>query len=128
MSIKKEYEAIAEVIDTYLKGMRTGSEGYWRTAFYPDCLVIAANDENPVSSITPIMDYAKFIADQHNAGIKCEEFPLGSEIRFIGNIGSVRLDWKFVLGEQILYGTTFFNLLKRNGTWKFSQKIYYVTH
>ena len=128
MSMREEYQAIAEVVETYLQGMRTGKEEYWRKAFYPDCLVIGANEEDPVKSITPIMDYAKFIADQHAAGTKCEEFPRGSEIRFVGNIGSVRLDWRFVLGEQTLHGTTFFNLLKRSGTWKISQKIYYVTH
>lgn len=124
----KEYQAIVRVVETYLQGMRTGKLEYWKRAFYPDCLVIGANEEDPVKSITPVMDYAKSIADYHAAGTKCEEFLLGSEIRFIGNIGSVRLDWRFVLGEQTLYGTTFFNLLKRRRTWKISQKIYYVTH
>lgn len=124
----KEYQAIVKVVETYLQGMRTGKLEYWTKAFYPDCLVIGANEENSVKSITPIMGYAKYIAEQHAAGTACEEFPMGSEIGFVGNIGRVRLDWRFVLGEATLYGTTFFNLLKRKGTWKISQKIYYVTH
>lgn len=124
----KEYQEIVEVIETYLAGMRTGREEYWSRAFYPDCLVIGANEEDAVKSITPIAEYAKFIKAQHDAGTRCEEFLLGSEISFVGNIASVRLDWRFVLGDQTLYGTTYDNMLKRNGQWKISQKIYYITH
>ncbi len=119
---------IVEVIETYLEGMRTGELEHWSKAFWADCVVINANEEDHEKSITPIMDYAKFIKDQHDAGTRCEEIPRSPpRISYVGNIASVRLIWKFMLGDQTLLGETFFNLVKRNGQWKVSQKIYYVT-
>ena len=116
-------EEISEVVATYLEGMRTGYLRHWEKAFWPSCVVINANEE----SITPIMDYAKYIKEQHEAGIKCEEFPQRSSIRLVGKIANVQLKWIFELGNQTLNGETFFNLVKRNNEWKISQKIYYVT-
>ena len=121
-------QEIFQVIETYLEGMRTGDPEHWKRAFWSDCVVINANEEDHEKSITPIMDYAKFIKDQHDAGITCEEFPQGHpRIGYVGNIGNVRVRWRFVLGDQTLNGETFFNLVKRRGVWKVSQKIYYVT-
>ena len=122
-----ELKEINEVIETYLEGMRTGDENLWRKAFYSDCVVINANEEDREKSKTMIADYAAFIKAQHDNDIPCEEFPLDRDISFVGNIANVRLKWRFELGIQILYGTTFFNLVKRHGVWKVSQKIYYVT-
>lgn len=115
------------IIDTYIEAMRTGDEELWKKAFWPDCVVINANEEDLEKSKTPIADYAAFIKAQHDAGTRCEEFPRGRNIRLVGNIANFHLKWRFVLGDQTLLGETFFNLVKRHGVWKVSQKIYYVT-
>jgi hypothetical protein len=81
--------------------MRKGDLQHWEKAFWADCAVINANEEDAEKSITPIMDYAKFIKDQHEAGIKCEESLLvPPRISYVGNIANVRLIWKFILGDQ----------------------------
>ena len=121
-------EDIVEVVDAYLEGMRTGDLQHWEKAFYPDCVVINANEEDAEKSVTPIMDYAKYIKEQHEAGIKCEEsLRVSPRISYVGNIANARLLWKFILGDQTINGETFFNLVKRNNIWKVSQKIFYAT-
>ena len=47
---------------------------------------------------------------------------------YVGNVANVRLDFERRIGEQTLYGTDYFNMVKRNGVWRISQKIYDVTH
>jgi len=127
MGIKEEQE-IAKAVDAYLNGIKTGEMRYFERAFYPDSVVINAGEDDPEKSTRPIDVFARGVRSRHEDGVRCEEIPLGMTVSHIGNAANVRLDFELIIGDQTLYGTDYFNMVKRNGKWKISQKIYDVTH
>ena len=127
MSLKEE-QKICNTVENYLKGIKTGDEKLFEKAFYSDSVVINGNESDPEKSTVSIVDFVKNIKKRHKEGVYTEEIPLGATVSYVGNVGNVRLDFELKIGDQTLYGTDYFNLVKRNGLWKISQKIYYVTH
>lgn len=126
--MKGEENAIREAIEAYLEAIKTGDQGHFERAFHPDSVVINAGEEDPSQSVIPIADFSERVKARHETGIYVEEVPLGVTVSQVGRVGNVRLDFKLIIGDQTLYGTDYFNLVKRGGTWKISQKIYDVTH
>jgi len=124
----KEVEALLATVDYYLKAIKTGEEKWFDKAFYPDSVVINANEDDATKSNIPIQDFVKRIQKRHHEGVATEEIPLGYTVSYVGNVGNIRLDFELIVGDQTLWGTDYFNLVKRGGSWKISQKIYYVTH
>jgi len=124
----KEVEALLATVDYYLKAIKTGEEKWFDKAFYPDSVVINANEDDATKSNIPIQDFVKRIQKRHREGVATEEIPLGYTVSYVGNVGNIRLDFELIVGDQTLWGTDYFNLVKRGGSWKISQKIYYVTH
>lgn len=127
MSLKEE-QKICNTVENYLKGIKTGDEKLFEKAFYSDSVVINGNESDPEKSTVSIADFVKNVKKRHKEGVYTEEIPLGATVSYVGNVGNVRLDFELKIGDQTLYGTDYFNLVKRNGLWKISQKIYYVTH
>jgi hypothetical protein len=124
----KEVEALLATVDYYFKAIKTGEEKWFDKAFYPDSVVINANEDDATKSNIPIQDFVKRIQKRHREGVATEEIPLGYTVSYVGNVGNIRLDFELIVGDQTLWGTDYFNLVKRGGSWKISQKIYYVTH
>jgi hypothetical protein len=77
--------------------------------------------------VTPIVVFAQRIRDAHAAGTTVEEIAQSLHVDSVGHVANVRLDFKLVYGEQTLYGTDFINLVRRDGAWRITQKIYDVT-
>ena len=123
-----EHEEIALAIDAYLSAVRTGEDRHFARAFYPDSVVINANDEDPGKSVIPIDVFISRVKGRHVEGVRVEEIPTGMTVSHVGKVANVRLDFELVIGDQTLYGTDYFNLVKRDGEWRISQKIYHVTH
>jgi ketosteroid isomerase-like protein len=124
----REGEELGKAIDAYLGAIRTGDIRLFERAFYPDSVVIDAGENDPRKATSPIADFAKGVKSLHDQGKNTEEIPLGMTISYVGCAANVRLDFELKIGDQTLYGSDYFNLVKRNGQWKISQKIYYVTH
>jgi hypothetical protein len=68
------------------------------------------------------------VKSRHDNGTQCEEKALGISKSYLGKVANVRLDFELIIGDQTLYGTDYFNLVKRSGEWRITQKIYFVTH
>ena len=124
----KEETRIEETIEAYLQAIKTGGEEHFKRAFYPDSVVINASEGDVTKSVIPITAFSKRVKSRHDAGTDVEEVPLGVTMSYVGNVANVRLDFELRIGEQTLYGTDYFNMVKRNGVWRISQKIYDVTH
>ncbi len=122
-----EENQIMDAIEAYLEAIKTGSEDMFNRAFRSDSIVIFAGEGDDDKLVTPIKDFAERVKQRHEVGTYVEEIPLGISISYLGKVGNVRVDFKLVIGEQILYGTDYFNLIKRENEWKISQKIYDVT-
>ena len=126
--MKDEEKAIGEAVEAYLEAIKTGDQTYFERAFYPDSVVINAGEDDPSQSVIPIADFSERVKARHETGIYVEEVPLGITKSYVGRVGNVRLDFKLIIGDKSLYGTDYFNLVKRGGTWRISQKIYDVTY
>ncbi len=125
---QKEEQEIGKAIDAYLNAIKTGDKKLFDRAFYPEAVVINAGESDPEKATKPIVDFANGVKKSHEAGTYVEEILLGASISYVGHVANFRLDFELKIGDQTLYGTDYFNLVKRNGLWKITQKIYYVTH
>jgi hypothetical protein len=124
---ENEEQLIRDTIDAYLQAIKTGDPPLFDRAFYSDAVVINASEANPRKAVTPIQDFAAGVLQSHNTGTQLEEKALGLSISYLGRVGNVRLDFELIIDNNTLYGTDFFNIVKRDQTWKISQKIYDVT-
>jgi hypothetical protein len=122
-----EEKQIMDAIEAYLEAIKTGDEDMFNRAFRSDSVVIFASESDDDKLVTSIKDFAERVKQRHEAGTNVEEIPLGISSSYLGKVGNVRVDFKLVIGEQTLYGTDYFNLIKRDNEWKISQKIYDVT-
>ena len=127
MSFQEDLE-IQKTIDAYLTAIKTGESTYFKRAFYSDSVVINAGEEELSKSVIPIADFVARVKARHEAGTYVEEIPHGITVSYVANVANVRLDFDLIIGDQTLVGTDYFNLVKRKGEWRISQKIYDVTH
>lgn len=125
MSTDTEIKGLQETVEAYLDAIKTGKNKHFNRAFYPFAHVIPAG-ENPVESKIPINDFINRIKARHDQGIKTEEIAQGITYSHSGKVANVKLDFKLIIGENILYGTDYFNMIKHDGVWRISQKIYDV--
>lgn len=121
-----EDKQIREIIEAYINAIKTGDEKHFEKAFRSDCVVINAGETDSEKMVTPIEDFIKRVKKRHEDGTCLEEIPLTIVINQSGNVANVRVDFKLIIGEKLLSGTDYFNLIKRDGEWKISQKIYDV--
>jgi len=124
----KEGQGIGETVKAYLEAIKTGDPEQFERAFHPYAVVINAGEEDPEKYVTPIADFAAGVKARHDEGVPVEEIPLGITTSRIAGVANVRLDFELRIGEMKLYGTDYFNMVKRGGEWRISQKIYDVTH
>jgi len=121
-------EKILETVETYLKSIRTGSEEDFRKAFYWNAVVINADGKNPEKSAEPIEEFMKKVQKRKAEGTKVEEIAHGVTVSQLAGAANVRVDFELVIGENALWGTDFFNMVKSGDEWRITQKIYSVTH
>jgi len=124
----QEDQEIHKAIEAYLSAIKTGKSQYFERAFYSDSVVINAGEEELTKSVIPIADFVARVKARHEAGTYLEEIPHGITVSYVANVANVRLDFELIIGDQTLFGTDYFNLVKRKGEWRISQKIYDVTH
>jgi hypothetical protein len=125
MSSDIEIKGIQETIQAYLDAIKTGDEKHFRRAFYSFAYIIPS-DENPVKSKTHLKNFMRNVQGRHNMGIQSEEKALGTTYSYSGKAANVKMDFKLLIGDETLYGTDYFNLVKYNGVWKITQKIYSI--
>lgn len=121
-------QSILETVDAYLRAIKSGSEVDFRRAFYWNAVVINAKGDNPEKSAEPIEDFWKRIKERTDSGNGGEEIAHGISINQLGEAANVRLDFELVFGENRMWGTDFFNMVKSGNQWKITQKIFAVTH
>jgi uncharacterized protein (TIGR02246 family) len=122
----EEKKAIMSVIDEYMRAIGTGKEEHFRAVFRPDSVVINASEQDESKVVTPIADFMERVKQRHEDGTKLEETAEKVTISVANDVANARVDFRLVVGEKTMFGTDFFNLVKRGGQWRISQKIYDV--
>jgi hypothetical protein len=120
-------DMIMGVIEEYMKSIKTGKDEHFAAAFRDDAVVINASEKEDESKVvTPIADFIARVKKRHEDGIPVEEIPEKITIGIAKDVANARVDFKLIVGDKTIYGTDFFNLIKRDNQWKISQKIYDV--
>jgi len=119
--------AIHETVDAYLKAIKTGKMEHFDRAFYPFAHIINANTEDPNQVKLTRNEFAGRIAKRHEENIPTEEIAHGVSVSYVGAAANVRLDFELRIGENTVWGTDYFNMVKHGSVWRIAQKIYAVT-
>ncbi|MCW4050758.1 MAG: nuclear transport factor 2 family protein [Candidatus Bathyarchaeota archaeon] len=122
-----ELSAIHEAIKAYLKAIKTGKDEDFERAFYPFAHIINATKDDPAEVKVTRDEFAALIRKRHEDGKATEEIPLGITVSHVGNAANVRLDFELHIGDAVIFGTDYFNMVKHGGEWRITQKIYAVT-
>jgi hypothetical protein len=123
-----EVAAIHETVDAYLKAIKTGKTEHFERAFYPFAHIINADTEDPDQVKLTRDEFAGRIAKRHVENMLTEEVAHGVSVSYVGAAANVRVDFELRIGENTVWGTDYFNMVKHGGVWRITQKIYAVTH
>ncbi len=126
--VESEVAAIHETVDAYLKAIKTGKTEHFERAFYPFAHIINAGTEDPDQAKLTRDEFAGRIAKGHEEDTHIEEIAHGVSVSHVGAAANVRLDFELRIGENTVWGTDYFNMVKHGGVWRITQKIYAVTH
>jgi hypothetical protein len=122
-----EVAAIHETVDAYLKAIKTGKTEHFERAFYPFAHIINADTGDPDRVKLTRDEFAGRIAKRHEENTPTEEIAHGVSVSQVGDAANVRVDFELRIGEETLWGTDYFNIVKHGGLWRITQKIYTVT-
>ena len=122
----EDKKAIMSIIDEYLNAIRTGKDEHFQAAFRPDAVVINASEQDESKVVTPIADFVQRVKKRHAEGTKLEETADKVTLSVANDVANARVDYRLVVGDATMFGTDFFNLIKRGGQWRISQKIFDV--
>ena len=118
---------IMETIDQYLTAVKTRLKEDFDKAFHRDAVVINAGEADPEKASMPVSAFAEIVGSLVREGTYVEEKAQSINVDHEGRVANVRLDFELRIGDDLMYGTDFFNLVKRDNEWRISQKIYDVT-
>lgn len=108
-----------------MESVKTGET--FDKAFHPDAFVINAGEEglylmrvDPEKATMPISAFAEMVGSMVKAGTYVDEKAQSINVDHEGRVANVRLDFELRIGDDLMYGTDFFNLVKREGKWRIS--------
>jgi hypothetical protein len=117
-------EEVRVVIDNYLKAISTGSTEFFQKAFHREAIVLYPRDPTKQPVASPLESFIREVAQLISEHGRVEEIPRGMEIQTYRNVGAVKLKFELKIGDSIYEGTDFFNLVRVEGAWRITQKIY----
>ena len=114
----KEHEAIAEVVQHYIDGARSGKGEDMKPAFHEDATIFGyAGDDLFAGPIQLLFDW------NDNNGPASELDDRIASIDLAGTVATVRLELDNWTGSRF---TDLFTLLKVDGEWKIINKVFHV--
>ncbi|MCH8203428.1 MAG: nuclear transport factor 2 family protein [Proteobacteria bacterium] len=114
----KEHEAIAEVVQHYIDGARSGKGEDMKPAFHEDATIFGyAGDDLFAGPIQLLFDW------NDNNGPASELEARIAGIDLAGTVATVRLELDNWTGSRF---TDLFTLLKVDGEWKIINKVFHV--
>ena len=113
-----EYDAIAETIQRYVEGGKSGRGAYMKGAFHPDATIFGyIGDELFSGPIQKLFDWN----DQNWPATRLQARLASIDIE--GTIATARLELDNWTGHKF---TDMFTLLKVDGEWKIISKVFYL--
>ena len=113
-----EYDAIAEIVQRYIDGARSGSGNDMKPAFHEDATIFGyVGDDLFAGPIQQLFDWND--ANGPAAGLRARI----TGIDLIDTVATVRLELENWTGHRF---TDLFTLLKLDGQWKITNKVFHL--
>ena len=114
----KEYDAVTNTIQLYVQGGKTGDTSMMKEAFYPDATIFGyVGADLFAGPIQQLFDWN----DQNGAAAELEGRIASIDI--IETVATVRLELENWTGHRF---TDLFTLLKVDGQWKITNKVFHL--
>jgi Putative lumazine-binding len=113
-----EYDAIANIIQCYIDGAKSGQGDDMKPAFHPDATIFGyVKNDLFAGPIQKLFDFN----DQNGPALEIQ--PRIVSIDLIGTVATVRLEIDHWTGHRF---TDLFTLLKIDGKWKIMNKVFHL--
>ena len=113
-----EYDAIAETVQRYVEGGKSGRGAEMKAAFHPDATIFGYIGADLFAGpIQKLFDWN----DQNGPATELQARLAGIDIE--GTIATARLEFDNWTGHKF---TDMFTLLKTDGEWKIISKVFYL--
>ncbi len=118
----EDKKAILAVIDTYIKGLRTGRVDLLQKCFHKDAIMFGYSIQNKITegSVQHLYD----IIEKHGALAKVTS--KNSVLNQTSNTASVLAELKTTAPHE--NSTDYLSLMKINGEWKIISKVYHLSY
>ena len=114
----KEYDAVTNTIQLYVQGGKTGDTSMMKEAFYPDATIFGyVGADLFAGPIQQLFDWN----DQNGAAAELEGRIASIDI--VETVATVRLELENWTGHRF---TDLFTLLKVDGQWKITNKVFHL--
>lgn len=129
MNTNSEETKVGEVrsaINTYLKAVKENDLVLLRSLFDPSANVAHYHVKKDAVVTNSLDSFIGVIESLHAKFSNAEERGETMNVRIVGHLASVELDFCFVMGENELRGTDLFNFAFQGGRWLIIHKSYWL--
>ena len=119
-------EEVQKTIDAYLRTVRDKEIAGFRSLFDGSANVAHYHVTKNTVVISTLDEFMGVIESLHATFDDAEEMAENVNVRIVGNLASVELDFRFIMGPNKMRGTDLFNLAHRDGKWVIVHKSYWL--
>jgi hypothetical protein len=122
----RHLEEVQATIGRYLRAVKDNDTATLRSLFDASANVAHYHVKKDVVVTNGLDQFMGVIQSLHAKFDNAEEIGEGMNVRLVGHLASVELDFRFVMGANELRGTDLFNLARQGGKWVIIHKSYWL--
>jgi hypothetical protein len=119
-------EEVQVTIANYLRAVKANDISALRGLFDPKANIAHYHVKKDAVVTNTLDEFMGVIKSLHAKFDNAEEIGEATNIRIVGHLASVELDFCFVMGPSQLRGTDLFNLARQGGKWVIVHKSYWL--
>ena len=119
-------QKIHETIASYLRAVKANDTASLRGLFDPNANIAHYHVKMDAVVTNTLDEFMGVIQSLHARFDNAEEVGEATNVRIVGHLASVELDFCFVMGPNRLRGTDLFNLAHQGGRWVIVHKSYWL--
>jgi hypothetical protein len=119
-------EGVHATIASYLRAVKANDTETLRSLFDPKANIAHFHVKKDSVVTNTLGEFMDAIRSLHAKFDNAEEIGEAINVRIVGHLASVELDFCFVMGPSRLRGTDLFNLARQGGKWVIVHKSYWL--
>jgi len=123
---EKSLEEVRATIATYLSAVKANDTTTLRSLFDSNANIAHYHVKKDAVVTNTLDGFMDVIRSLHARFDNAEEVSEAMNVRLVGHLASVELDFCFVMGPNRLRGTDLFNLARQGGKWIIVHKSYWL--